>query len=203
MPQISQWTGMTEHKDTSYQGQEATPWLWGSCTGGAGSLSPVYAQGPIFSTSAHGDDSFFCGTRSHVLFSSAVCSPPPWQRDPALWHRRRQSGSARGRWTSGSPRRVFPQTTCGPAEVTGRTCLLVERLAERETERGGTWGSAVAKRNGNPSFPTWPVFLSLFVFVYLLVFLAHRARDTHFARVALNLQLYRRHGDLACFGLAS
>lgn len=44
MPQLSQWTGMTEHKDTSYQGQEATPWLWGSCTGGAGSLLPVYAH---------------------------------------------------------------------------------------------------------------------------------------------------------------
>lgn len=91
--------------------------------------------------------------------------------DDSARSRFRQSGSTRGRWASGCPLRVFPQTTCGPAEVTGRTCLLVERLAERETERGGTWGRAVGKRNGNPSFYTWPVFLCLFVFVYLILFI--------------------------------
>lgn len=51
----------------------------------------------------------------------------------------RQSGS---RLRGGSPRRplrVFPQTMCGPAEVTGRTCLLVETRRKegnlRESDR--------------------------------------------------------------------
>lgn len=115
----------------------------------------------------------------HILFYSTVYrlhllhdkEPRCSDTDGSARSRFRQSRSRRRWLVCGYPLRVFPQTTCGPAEVTGRTCLLVERLAERETGRGGTWGRAIGKRNGNPSFYTWPVFLSLFMFVYLIVFL--------------------------------
>lgn len=41
-----------------------------------------------------------------------------------------------GCWVTAAPLRVFPQTVCGPAEVTGRTCLLVEPRRKRDGKRG-------------------------------------------------------------------
>lgn len=38
---------------------------------------------------------------------------------------------------SSDPLRVFRRPTCGPAEVTGGTCLLVERLAEKRDGKRG------------------------------------------------------------------
>lgn len=54
-----------------------------------------------------------------------------------------------GRRVATDPFRVLPKAACRPAGLTGR---LVYWRRDSETERGGTWGRAIAKRNGNPSF---------------------------------------------------
>lgn len=108
-----------------------------------------------------------------------------------------------------APLRVFPQTTCGPAEVTGRTCLLVERLAERERRKEGEpEGEQPLKRNGNPSFffkNTCFFFfflLTLFTFVDLIVFHS-RGRDADFSQSAcVCFYFYFFNSRLVCFGLA-
>lgn len=75
-----------------------------------------------------------------------MCSPPPSPRPPdkaavcSNTHGRAGSDSPDpdcGGRVSRDPLRVFPRPMCGPAEVTGRTCLLVERLAEKRDGKRG------------------------------------------------------------------
>lgn len=49
----------------------------------------------------------------------------------------RSGHSPLGRTAAVDPLLVFLQTTCAPAELTGRTCLLVERLAEKSDGKRG------------------------------------------------------------------
>lgn len=68
-----------------------------------------------------------------------------------------------GGWINWYPLHVFPQTVCGPAEVTGRTCLLVERLAERERRREGEpEGEQSLNGTGIQVFTLDPSFLKSF-----------------------------------------
>lgn len=119
---------------------------------------------------------------------------PPWQRAPVFRHQRqpclRQSGSGAGR-LSAVLRSGFSRRPCA-AQLRWLAGLVYwwSDSQRRETERGGTWGRAIAKRNGNPSFYTWPVFLSLVVFVYLIVFFHYRRRDTDFVCVCVGFLFY-------------
>lgn len=108
-----------------------------------------------------------------------------------------------------APFRVFPQTLRGPAGDWQDLFTGGEARRERRKE-----GEPEGERslNGNPSFYTWPVFLSLFYvslphrFFSCPFLLGWRTRTVHFKRVfdfILILNSRRRHRNLVCFGSAS
>lgn len=70
-----------------------------------------------------------------------------------------------GRWAELDPVRVFQPTACSSAEVTGRTCLLVEPRGEERRKEGDLRESDSLNGTGIQVFFTLD---PCFMFVYLI-----------------------------------
>lgn len=70
----------------------------------------------------------------------------------------------RGQCAEWDPGRVLQQTACSPAEVTGRTCLLVETRGEERRREGSLRESHSLDGTGIQVFTLDPCFM----FVYLI-----------------------------------